>query len=188
MGGMGMGAMGGGMPGMGPMGGMMMQQQMQGAGMHGDGGGGGGNNAIHSVMDGALPLYLEDVNWSERLDCKLAAALLLCADMSNPTDSTALDMRMDGSLATKDGRDAHHVSESMALMSGVYMAPAETTANPIATNEMDIDADMAMLDLLDIPEMSGGGGGGGGAVGPSAVDMDDLAMLDMLDIPDVAEL
>ena len=117
MGGMGMGAMGGGMPGMGPMGGMMMQQQMQGAGMHGDGGGGGGNNAIHSVMDGALPLYLEDVNWSERLDCKLAAALLLFV-LSSKTWKKSVGNAKDASFVSPS---SSVVKNSIASSSALFV-------------------------------------------------------------------
>eukprot|EP01052_Picozoa_sp_SAG31_P054949 SAG31_NODE_14901_length_781_cov_1.690616_1_plen_158_part_00 len=156
--------------GTGPLSGMMMQQQMAGAGMHSS----NEHSRAHSVMD----------------------------EIVNPTDSTKLEMRMDGSLATADGQDAD-VSDAMAVMSGLYVGPSASDGrsveertqkyvNPIAeTNASDIDSDMALLDMLDIPDVAMSDTAHLQEPTPKeveAADLDDLAMLDLLDIPEVENL
>lgn len=90
----------------------------------------------------------------------------------DPTDRTALEMRMDGTLVTADGMEAGVVDSSVAMMAGHMLH--DTTINPLG--DMAGLDDLAMLDGLQVPGGSGAAGGGA---------MDEVDELDMLDIPDV---
>lgn len=88
----------------------------------------------------------------------------------DPTDRTALEMRMDGTLVTADGMGAGVVDSSVAMLAGHVMH--DTTVNPLG--DMAGLDDLAMLDGLQVPGGSCALGGGG---------MDEMDELDMLDIP-----
>jgi hypothetical protein len=110
----------------------------------------------------------------------------------DPTDRTALEMRMDGTLVTADGMEAGTVDSSVAMMAGHVMH--DTTMNPMGDMAGDMGTgmgmmdgggldDLAMLEGLDVPA---GGGGGGGAMmmqQQTMSDMDEIDELDLLDIP-----
>jgi hypothetical protein len=88
----------------------------------------------------------------------------------DPTDRTALEMRMDGTLVTADGMEAGVVDRSVAMLAGHVMH--DTTVNPLG--DMAGLDELAMLDGLEVP--GGSSVPGGGAV-------DEVDELDMLDIP-----
>ena len=87
----------------------------------------------------------------------------------DPTDRTALEMRMDGALVTADGMDAGVVDNSVAMMAGHVIH--DTTINPLG--DMAGLDDLATLDELQVP-------GNHSALGGT---LDEVDELDMLDIP-----
>jgi hypothetical protein len=107
----------------------------------------------------------------------------------NPTDRNALEVRMDGTLATADGHDAGPVDSTVTALSGIFQE------NPAAMmGEADPMADLDMLDGLDIPNGAGMGGMAMGSMGGMMMGADDMSMmmqsgfndlddLDGLDIP-----
>merc|ERR1712224_969656 len=93
----------------------------------------------------------------------------------DPTDRTALEMRMDGTLVTADGMEAGVVDQSVAMMAGHVMH--DTTVNPLG--DMGGLDDLAMLDGLQVPGDSGSTGGGAMAHQQTSSAMDEVDELDM---------
>jgi hypothetical protein len=158
-----------------------------GGGGIGGGGGMGGNMMMGSMMAGSGAMPMMGMGGGSGM--MMGGSGEAVSSVLNPTDRNALEVRMDGTLATADGHDAGPVDSTVTALSGIFQE------NPAAMmGEADPMADLDMLDGLDIPNGAGMGGMAMGSMGGMMMGADDMSMmmqsgfndlddLDGLDIP-----